>query len=544
VTVSAGRSQLRTLAPTVTGTFRLVRLIVRRDRIRLSLWIAGLIVLMAFSADQVLSLYDTAESIDNYVRTVGDNPALVIFAGPGYGFDDPSVGAILVNKTSLWMSLAAALMSIFLVNRHTRAEEDSERADLVRSLVVGRHASTVAVLIIAALANAMVVAGSAIFTVGAGFDTAGSLALCGSFGLVGLCFAAVAAISAQIAPTGRATLGLATGLLGLAFVVRGVGDVSAPALSWLTPFGWGIGVRAFAGERWWALAGLVALTAGLTTVAFTLSVRRDLGSGIVPQRPGRPSAPNWVTHPAGLAFRLQRASVLGWSAGVFLIGLVYGSIGDEVETMLEDNPQLADYLAQLEGVSITDSYLATALSMLAMLVSGFAVASALRSRSEESAGFAESMLATPMSRWAWSGGHLAVTVSGVVAVSLAAGLGVGVGYASVTGDGSQVARLVGAALATVPAVMVMVGVATALFGWLPRLTVAAWMAFAIVLVIGLFGRVLGLPEWVRSVSPFEHVPAVPAESASALSVVGLLAVAGALVGAGMIGFRRRDVAAT
>jgi ABC-2 type transport system permease protein len=129
-------------------------------------------------------------------------------------------------------------------------------------------------------------------------------------------------------------------------------------------------------------------------------------------------------------------------------------------------------------------------------------------------------------------------------VSLAAGLGVGVGYASVTGDTSQVARLVGAAVATVPGVLVMVGVATALFGWLPRLTVAAWMAFATVLIIGLFGQVLRLPEWVRSASPVAHVPAVPAESASALSVIGLLAVAGALIGADMIGFRCRDVTAT
>jgi len=147
------------------------------------------------------------------------------------------------------MSLAAALIRIFLVNGYTGAEEESRRADLVRSLAVGRRASTVAVLIIAALANAMVVAGSAIFTLGAGFDAAELLVLCGSFGLVGLCFAAVAAIRTQIAPTGRATLGLATGLLGLAFMVRGVGDVSARALSWLTPFDWGIGVSAFAGER-------------------------------------------------------------------------------------------------------------------------------------------------------------------------------------------------------------------------------------------------------------------------------------------------------
>ena len=84
----------------------------------------------------------------------------------------------------------------------------------------------------------------------------------------------------------------------------------------------------------------MALTAGLTIVAFTLSVGAVPLRRNVSQRPGRPSAPNRVTYPTGLAFRLQRASVLDWSAGVFLISLVYGSIGDEVETMLEDNPQM------------------------------------------------------------------------------------------------------------------------------------------------------------------------------------------------------------
>ena len=41
-------------------------------------------------------------------------------------------------------AVLVALMSIFLVNRHTRAEEDVERAELVRSSVIGRHAPTAA----------------------------------------------------------------------------------------------------------------------------------------------------------------------------------------------------------------------------------------------------------------------------------------------------------------------------------------------------------------------------------------------------------------
>jgi putative exporter of polyketide antibiotics len=37
--------------------------------------------------------------------------------------------------------------------------------------------------------------------------------------------------------------------------------------------------------------------------------------------------------------------------------------------------------------------------MLALIIAGFAVSSALRNRSEKAAGYAESMLARPVSRW-------------------------------------------------------------------------------------------------------------------------------------------------
>ena len=111
------------------------------------------------------------------------------------------------------------------------------------------------------------------------------------------------------------------------------------------------------------------------------------------------------------------------------------------------------------------------------------------------------MLAASVSRWWWAGSHLLVTVGGTVVVIASAGLGVGVGYAAVTGDAGQVVRLAAAALATAPAVLVLVGVAVALFGWLPRAAIAAWGALAVVTVIGVFATVLRLPRWLVLVSP-------------------------------------------
>lgn len=527
----------------LVGTRRLVRLVIRRDRIRLALWVVGLVALMAVSAQSIAGLYDTPATVRTYTDTVGDNPALIMFAGPGYGFDDPNAGVILVNETALWMALGCALMSVFLVNRHTRAEEESERADLVRSTVVGRHAPLAATLAVAMFANVAVAVGSALTTLALGFPVAGTLALSAAVALAGVAFAGSTAVAVQIGGTGRSALGLGSALVGVAFVVRGIGDVSAPALAWTTPFGWSIGIRSYAGERWWALLGLAAFATTFVLIAIALSARRDLGSGLLTQRSGPSHAPAWTLHPLGLALRLQRGAVIGWAAGLTVAGLVYGSVADDVGDMLRDNPELADYLTRISGATLEESYLSTVIRLLALVTSGFAISSALRNRSEESAGYAESVLATAVSRWWWAGSHLVVTVIGTVVLAAASGVATGITYSVAIGDGTQVGTLTVATLVTVPPVLVMVGLATAVFGWLPHGTTAAWGALAIVAVIEIFGAVLRLPRWLIRISPFEHVPALPAESWDTLPLVVLTLIAAALTAIGLIGFRRRDLAA-
>jgi len=527
----------------LAGTGRLIRLVVRRDRVRLTIWVVVLVVLMAYSAVQVRDLYRTPESLAGYASTVSDNPALVVFAGPGYGLADaPTVGAVLVNETSLWMALGCALMSVFLVVRHSRAEEELERADLLRSLVVGRHAPLAAVLVVAVVADALVVAGSALCTIAAGFPVAGTLALTVSFGAVGVCFAGIAAVAAQLVTTARGALGLATGTAGFAFLLRGLGDISLHALSWLSPFGMAIGVRAFAGHRWWTPVGVLIGAALAVAVAVSLSVRRDLGSGLVAQRPGPATARRWITGPLGLSVRLQRAALLSWTAGVFVVAAVYGSVGDEIEAMLADNPQLADYLARLQGAGLTDAFLATALHMLALLACGYAVSSMLRVRTEEGAGFAESMLATPLPRWWWMGSHVAVTVAGTTVIVATSAFGVGLGYAWAVGDAAEIGRLFGAGLALLAPVLLVAAIVAFVVGWLPRFAVLSWILLGMVVVIGLFAQVLRLPGWVRDLSPLEHVAALPGRSWPAVPTVVLSGLCLVAFGAGVVGFCRRDLA--
>jgi len=529
---------------TLTGTGSLMRLALRLDRVRLPLWIGGIIVFLWVSAASVVGLYPDAASIAGYVSLMDGNPTLTAVNGPGIGFEDPSVGVVFVNETTIWGTIAISLMAVFLVVRHTRTEEDAERTELLLARRVGRHAPLAASLVVVGGAVLLLGALTVVLLAALGLPTVGSLAVGGVFAGAGLVAMAVAAVSAQVMSTARGALGVAVGYVGVAYVLRAVGDLGTEALSWLSPIGWAHRIRAYAGEDWWVLGLFVGAASLLVTGAVMLSDRRNLGSGIVAQRLGPDRSPRWATSPTGLAWRLQRGTVIGWSIGLFVLGVVYGTVGRDVEQMFEDNPEFEQFLAQMEGASITDTFFAFTLALGAMMACGFAISSVLRIRSEETAGRVESILATSTSRTSWAGSHLLVTIVGVVLVLAASGLGTGLGLALSVDDPEQLPRMVSASLGYVPAVLVLAGLTMLLVGVLPRLSMAAWGLLALVLVVGLFGDLFELPQWARNVSPIEQTPSLPAAPFRPLPVAALVVAALGGASLGLVRLGRRDIPTT
>jgi len=375
------------------------------------------------------------------------------------------------------------------------------------------------------------------------FPTRGSLFLGGTFFAVGLVFAALTAVTAQITEHTRGVYGITGALLGVAFVVRAAGDIGNGALSWLSPIGWAQAARPFAEERSWPLLLAVVVSALLTCVAFALGARRDVGAGLVAPRPGPPVASHGLTRPLGLALRLQRGSLVGWTVALFLSGLAYGSVGQDIEELIADSPEMGDMLAQAGG-DLVDSFFATTILMLALLGSGFSIQSALRLRSEESSGRAEPLLSTGISRARWASSHLIIALAGAAIVVAAGGLGTGISYGLAIGDLGQVPRLLGASLVHLPAVWVLSGLAMALFGLSIRAAMFAWAALGGSVVIGFFGQLFGFPDWVTELSPFTHTPQVPAVDPTVVPLVVLSLLAAGLVALGLWGFRRRDLATT
>src|SRR5690606_41731145 len=66
---------------------------------------------------------------------------------------------------------------------------------------------------------------------------------------VGLFFTGVGAVAAQVAGTARRAIGIASGAVLVAFLVRGYGAVEESWWTWASPFGWQDELRPFRSEE-------------------------------------------------------------------------------------------------------------------------------------------------------------------------------------------------------------------------------------------------------------------------------------------------------
>jgi ABC-2 type transport system permease protein len=522
------------------GTGALLRLAWRRDR-----WIITIgALLMAATAyasmAATLDLYaDPAEAAAG-ARVMADNPSLTALYGPLPSLTSEGIGVL---KTIMMGSLFSAFLAFALVRRHTRTEEEEGRLELVAAGVVGRRAPLAAAVLLAVSAVVATAVLSAASLAPAGVDLTGAVALGAVEVVAGLVMTGITAVAVQLTSTTRGAGGLAIAALGVAFAVRAMGDTSTGRgqhLVYASFLGWAEQVSPFGENRLWWLVPAVALTAGLLVVADVLLQRRDLGAGLWAARPGAARASAGLGSPLGLAWRLQRGSLLGWTIGYAVLGLVVGSIASSVNQIV-DSPAVEEMFRKMSGGqgSIIDVFFGAELRFMAVGAAAYGISTTLRLRSEEAAGRGEVVLATEVSRWRWLASHAVIAVAGSVWLLAVVGVAAGLAAGSVTSTG--IADLLPAALATAPAVLVCVGLTVVLFGLLPRWSSLAWGVLALFVLLGEFGALLSLPGWALGLSPFDHLGSLPGGDANPTGLVALTVVAAVAATVGATAFRRRDL---
>lgn len=535
------------------GTGRLVRLAVRRDRVQLPVWLVTITIVYAISVSSLKGLYPTEE--DLHLIAVSSAVSPVVLATNGLVSGD-SLGAVVAAQTLLFLALGAGLMSTMAVVRHTRQNEETGRAELVGASVVGRRALLTAALIVATAANVALALLLAIVSLGFGLPLSGSVALGAATAAAGIAFAAVAAVSAQVVEGARAANGLAGAALGFAFLLRAVGDsagtvdpdgvsVTSMWLSWLSPIGWAQQIRPFDEDAWWILVLFVMFTVAATWSAYELTGRRDHGAGLVQPRPGPDRAAAWLPTAWGFAWRVQRTTLMWWAFGIVVLAATYGSVANEMDNFLDEGGAVADMMKQLGGgaQALTDAYFAMIFLMMALFTSGYAVQAVLRTHSEETSGRVEPLLSTALGRVPWMLAHIGMVTIGVIVLQVVTGVTLAVSYGLTVGDVTgSLGNLLPASLAFVPAVLLVGAMAVLCVGVVPRrASSVAWGVFAVWLLIGQLGVLLDLPQAVLDLSPFVHVPPVPAAEMRMLPLLVLLGLAVLTATAGVGALRRRDL---
>lgn len=533
-------------ATETAGVGMLVRLALRRSRWFWAIWIFALWITIVATRTTYNTLVEPGGDLGATMAALAGNPTMRAMLGPP--FDLLTVGGFIMFRVGTFVACAAAMMAALGVIRATRAEEEDGRIELLRSGAIGRHAPLLAGVLVALGGCGLLGLLIAVSQSAAAPPVAGAVVTGVGIALVGAVWVGVGAVAAQLSESARAARGIALGILGGAYLVRALTDGSADgstmrSLNWLSPLDWAALARPYSGERWWVLLLPAALAVALIALAFRLESRRDLGAGMRAASPGPADAAASLSSADGLAWRLDRAGIIGWLIGIVIFAYAVGTLSGSFDQLISDSPQMADMFRRM-GRGAADLKAAFYVAMLAIMVVVIAMHGLqliARVNREEDLGHTELMLATATSRRRLLGGHLTLALLAPTVLLLATGALLATPEAISSGNARVIWDIMLAAGALLPGVWLVVGVGTALVGLAPRLFPVAWALLGWTLFIAWVGQLLNLPDAVTSLTPFAALPGLPVQPMNWTPWLIETVMAIVLIVIGFVGYRRRDI---
>ena len=525
------------------GTGIWMRFILRRERITSLIWLFALVFMTMLVPVLFQDMYSVAADRQAIALSM-DSPAMIAMLGPNYGRENYTVGVMFANEMLAFSLIAVAVMNINLVVRHTRGDEEQGRIEMIRALPIGRLANVSAVLMVALILNGVL--GAAI---GIGLSTLGIESMHMEFcmlygtalGIAGMFFAAAAALFAQLCGSARGVMGVGYVFMGMCYMLRAVGDINNETLARISPMGLLLRTQVFVQNHWWPVWIIAALAILVTFSALGLNAIRDMDQGFIPARPGRRQAPMALSSPMGLAWRLLRDTLAAWMIGMFVLGAAYGSIMGDLEAFLNGNELLSQMLNTSSGHTLTEMFITMLMSVQAITATVPTLTVLLKLRGEEQRGRLEHLLTRPVSRVRLLLGYLGMACAVSVAVLFAAMCGLWSAGAAVMEVPPAFGGMCAAMMVYLPALWVMVGVAALLTGIAPRCTGIVWGYLGFSFLSVYMGGLLQWPDWVKLLTPFGHIPQLPAEDVRISTLAILTGIAILLAGVGLAGFRHRDI---
>ncbi len=514
----------------------------RQIRLSSLIWTISLVGVTVLTASSFSGLYQNQEERQSIAQTM-EKPAMIAMVGPGYGIDNYTNGAMMAHQMLLFTAVVFAIMSILLVTKMTRTEEEEGKYELIRSLPVGRLSNLSASLVLISLLNIVIglLTGIGLILINVeGLNVQGSFLYGLTLTVAGLVFTGITAVIAQLTETSRGTSGLSFAILLFFYFLRAIGDVSSEALSILSPLGLILRSQVYVENYWWPIIATMCLYFVLIIIAFYLNNRRDVGAGLLPAKQGKGEASKLLLSPLGLILRLQRTSIISWLIAMLLLGISYGSVFGDLESFIDSNEMIKDMFGNNPEYSLTEQFITMLMVVLSILATVPAILIFLKVRGEEKKERNEHLLTRGISRYKILAYYFLISiVMGGVSLFLSI-FGLWASAASVMEDPIPFVNLLKAGMAYLPAMLTVLIIATLLFGLLPKWTPLVWMYVIYSFITVYLGGLIDMPDWLVNISSFSHIPQLPVEEFSWTRIVVLLIIS--LVGAiiSFLGYRKRD----
>lgn len=531
------------IAQLFKGTDRIIGLLFKQNGLKISLWLLGLIGVSLATVTAYTNIYTGEKEIVEFGLTM-QNPAMVAMLGKAYQVETFNLGAVFASEMLLFSAIAVSVMNILLVTSSTRMDEEEGRLELIRALPVGRLSYLSSGIIL------MVIVNSVLFiflSIGLGsfmhesFNLESVMLYSGVLASAGLFFAGVAAVAAQLTATTRGALGISFGVLIIAYIVRAVGDVGNDRVSLFSPLGWTVRTKVFVDNEWWPIIALVGGAATLLMSAFYLNHIRDINAGLLPDRKGKRYASHFLKSRFGLTWRLEKGIIISWAIGIFLMSAAFGSILGDLEAYFSDFELVQKVLPDSSNASMTEQFITLLIGIMSVFAAIPTVSILLKLKKEERMGRTENFYSRAVSRSEIMGSYYIVAFLTGILMQMLIGLGLYASASQVMEKSIGLGVVLASALVYIPAIWVVLGLATLLVGAFPKGAGLVWVYVLFAILVIYLGNLLEFPEWLNGLSAFYHVPQVPNEEVNWL-FLSLLSTGGIVLSImGFLGYNRRDI---
>ncbi len=510
------------------------------------LW--GLIFGIAIASSEVsyVKIYATSSQRHALAATYGSNKAMSALFGPAPQLQ--TVGGFTVFKISMTLMVLGAVWGLLISTRLLRGEEDSGRWDLLLVGLTTRRRATAQAIAGFGAGVLTLWSVTAIITVLSGrvqnvrIAAAPSLYFALASVATAVMFLAVGAATSQLGATRRQAASFGAIVLGVSYAIRLIADagVGLHGLIWASPFGWVEELQPLTTPQPLAFLPIAGFTVLLAGTAVYFAGRRDVGKSIVPDRVRAQPRLRLLSSPTGLAVRLLRGRVIGWWVSIAGSALLFGLITKSAGATISGSAKEIFSKLGASGAG-SGAVLGACFLILAVLVGFVAAGQITAGRAEESGGMLDQILSRPVSRPSWLGGRLLVAIVVVVLSGVAAAIFTWIGAASQRAGVSFVS-LLGAGLNLVPPAIIILGIGTLVFGLRPRLTsIAVYGVLGWSLLLVIVGGIGAVNHWVLDTSVFHHMASAPAVHPN-WGANGVMLGLGALSAlAGTLAFKRRDL---